>query len=255
MSVRSIIILISGLFLFLQSCSVFKGTGRIEASDTLKFYSDRIELASEANNISGEDLIIGRTRIQYRSAEINKSVSGFIKHKKEGDLLLSLRSLAGIEVARAYLGNDSIKVLDKINGDLYIQSEDYLEFKLGLSYEAIALLWGDFPSVFVEKIQIDSLDNKTVYSCRHAGILYNFVFDYKLAKLKEVRTSQINGNTALIKYGEYIRSEKLLYPQTVTMDINKGNILIELNYGSIKREKIKNMKFSTASNPRIHILK
>jgi hypothetical protein len=255
MSVRNVILLISGSLLFLQSCSIFRGAGRTDPVDTIKVQTERIELACAGNNISGEDLIIGRTKIEYRSAEMSRSGKGFIKHKKEGDLLLSLRSLAGIEVARAYLGNDSIKILDRINGDLYIQSADFLELKLGVSSDAIGLLWGDLPYVFIDNMQAENLSNEMIYTSSNTAIEYEFIFDDEVSKLKEVRSRQSNGNSAIIKYEDYIRSNDLLYPQTVTMNINEGNIIIELSYGSIKRERIKSMKFSKGNNPTVHILR
>lgn len=250
------IIYCSAIFLLaLQGCS----TGR-KALFTDDISMDRNNIKDIAagcaeRNISDKDLIISRARIQYKSDEINRTVSGFIKYSKKGELLLSLRSVAGIEVARVFINSDSIKVHDKINNLLYIQSLIYLKDKYGIGHDDIVLLWGDLPSPLISLPSTEDKAGDLNYSLRRGETSYSLEFDNEYLKLKKTELSHINGNNTRFKFEDYNNEHGLVYPRNVELIINNGEIEINIKYSGAKSEKIKSMKFTTETDIRTLILK
>lgn len=206
-------------------------------------------------NISGKDLIISRARIQYSTDEFSTSVSAFIKYNSKGELLISLRSVAGIEVARAFINNDSIKLHDRINNVLYIQSVKYLKNRYGIGGEDIVLLWGDLPPGLASLIAERKKKGQVAYNIKKSGTEYYIEFDSVYLKAKKVTVSNIKGINTNMDFDNYITDQGLIYPGNAEINVNNGEMLIRVKYSGAKREKIKNMKFAPGKNTTVRILK
>lgn len=255
MSERKIILFLLGATLLFNACSVSRRAETIVRSDLDRTGGGNIIEICEKNNISGKDLIISRVRIEYRSAETSRSVNAFVKQNKEGDILVSLRSFAGLEVARIYTTRDSIKIYDRLNSTLYIQSSDYLERKIGLNYDEVGLLWGDLPKEYTREMYITNKGTQHQYMMEKNNREYKMLLDSSAIKIRELIVSGSKyGNTRLL-YDDYTDNSGLVYPEKTRLEIEKGEISIEMKFSGVKNEKIKSMKFTTGDRIKVVVLK
>ncbi len=249
-------IIFSAIVLFLaQGCSTSR---KLAGEKDFNIDGGRVEDLTSIGvkrNISGKDLIISRARIQYNTEEFSTSVSAFIKYNAKGELLISLRSVAGIEVARAFINNDSIKLHDRINNVLYIQSVKYLKNLYGIGGEDIVLLWGDLPPGLASLIAERKKKGQVAYNIKKSGTEYYIEFDSVYLKTKKVTVSNIKGINTKMDFDNYITDQGLIYPGNAEINVNNGEMLIRVKYSGAKREKIKSMKFTPGKNTTVRILK
>lgn len=255
MCFRKLILFSSIVLILAQGCSTSRRVG-----GTKDFIIDGGKVKdlpgiAVKRNVSGKDLIISRARIHYSTDEFSTSVSAFIKYNAKGDLLVSLRSVASIEVARAYISNDSIKLYDRLNDELYIQSVNYMKSLYGIGKEDIVLLWGDLPRGLAGLITERKKKGQLSYNINKNETEYYIEFDDVYLKTKKVLLRNINGINTEIDFDNYISDQGLIYPGNAEININNGQILIKVKYSGVKREKIKSMKFSPGKNTTVRIIK
>jgi hypothetical protein len=206
-------------------------------------------------NISGKDLIISRARIQYNSEDISRNVSGFFKYSKKGEFLLSLRSVAGIEVARIMIRKDSIKIHDRINNTLYVQSLNYMKKKYGIGAGDLVLLWGDIPRYMAKEISDNKLSGQKTFFIRGDEVNYEIEMDEEWNKVRRVKFKYNEGAQSEIKFENYEEDKELIYPGTAEINLDSAKINIKLKYSGVKREEIKSMKFSASKSIPVIVLK
>ena len=256
MSIKKIILTgIIGLIFIIQGCSVLERSTRAIARPGQKMDIHNAAAVCKVNNISGKDLTISRLKIHYRSADIDKSVSGFMKRDAKGNVLFSIRSLAGIEVARALITSDSLKVLDKLNSILYVQSVEYLETKFGLSKDHLSILWGDYPYTKAVEFDFKQKEGDIWGKYSDGNLNHGVIFDTTYNKLKLITVERENGKSLSAKYEDFIEDGALVYPRRGIFNIDDGDIVLDITYGGVKNEDINSMKFNKGRNYTTVILK
>ena len=251
--IRNITIIL--LFLFLiNSCSIFRRAG-----DSTKGYGTAADInellrQTEKNNVGKKDFIISRFRVDYREGNNNKKAGGFIKRTGDGLMLVSIRSVAGIEIARASIDIDSINVYDRVNNLMYIQTIDYMFNKFGLQDDIISLLWGDLPSGLSRKPGGSSSDGNT-YNVKYANADYRITINTTNRKLQKIEFSNTNYSKTVIEYSDYNTFNGITVPCEILLENLNRELVIKLKYYNLKFGKIKNMSFETGKIDDYIILK
>lgn len=181
---RKLILFSSIVLLLAQGCSTSR---RVSGTKDVIIDGGKVKdlpAIGVKRNISGKGLIISRARIQYSTDELSTSVTAFIKYNTKGELLISLRSVASIEVARVFISNDSIKLYDRINNVLYIQSVNYLKNLYGIGKDDIVLLWGDLPRGLAGLITERKKKGQLSYDIKKNATEYYIEFDGVYLKTK-----------------------------------------------------------------------
>lgn len=254
MSVGKIIFNIIIISLLFQSCSPGRRLGMGDLPTGKPEGGDYGSLAV-SRNISGKDLIISRARIKYSTDNVSRSVNAFIKYNRKKELLLSLRSIAGIEVTRVFIGRDSIKIHDRINNTLYIQSLDYLSASYGIGARDLVLLWGDMPQKIGRMVSEQGESDKKVYRITSSGTDYEIVMDTQWHKISKALLKYGENNQSEMTFYNFVNDKGLTYPENAELFLSRGNISIELKYSGVKRDRIKSMKFSPSKTARVIVLK
>jgi len=96
------------------------------------------------NNITGTGFFIKKAEVEIISGENTENIIATLKYNKKGEYLLSLKSKAGIEAVRAFIGMDTLLINDRINKILYYGKPDFIEKKFSIPAELIPLILGDF---------------------------------------------------------------------------------------------------------------
>lgn len=241
--VRYTIVII--LLVLINACSVLRQS-KAGNSDLLP--GTKWEKASEFvvdRNISNSDFTISRFKLYIENKSLENSASGFLRVRKDGQILISIRSIAGLEVARGLISSDSIKVYDKINEILYVQSLDYIFRKYGLGNEYLPLLWGDLPLSIAEKRFSVLSATSNCYKFSDNNRKMQICVDSKSSKLlsfEGVNSNYQNLNVAYsnVQYDESNNS----FPENIKFSLPDNSLYIELTLRGFKSEKIRNMKFS-----------
>ena len=244
------IVFLAGL---LTSCS---STKRIATNrpDRYRGTADEVHNEILGNNIGSKDFTVNRFRINYSDKELDKNVSGFIKHEKNGNVLISVRTVAGIEIARALITGDSLKVYDKINRILYLQSIEYLARKYGYPESFVALLWGDMPSSGVSAISNVKPDEESGDLLKYLSEDYNYFISRENLKVTRLQDTG-SAYDSYIEYSGFRQTGKEIYPTEILLVSERYGQRIEVSYSSIRFDKVKNMSFSPTGIKEYIVLK
>ncbi|MEE4115486.1 MAG: DUF4292 domain-containing protein [Marinilabiliaceae bacterium] len=248
-------LLIVFLFVSIASCSGSRRIAKEKERRPVSLGGDDLVGLTLRNNIGDKDFIISRFRLKYKDENVSKNASGFIKHSSDGKVLVSIRSLAGIEIARAYMDADSLKIYDRINSVLYMQSTDYMLGKFELDASLTDLLWGDLPE-FSFGTESDSNDSDIrIYNLNRENTSFEFIVSGRDAKLKEVSVYGFNNDTTIINFSALQRFNDFFVPCLINIKNINRDIDIELEYSNIRFGKNKNMMFETGRVNEYRIIK
>ena len=95
-------------------------------------------------NLTARSFFIEKAEFKISSGDGEKSGIGTVKFQMPDKFLISIKSKAGIEVARIFLTGDSIFINDRFNKKLYYGSTSYLKSKYGYYNIIIASILGDY---------------------------------------------------------------------------------------------------------------
>jgi hypothetical protein len=183
-------------------------------------------------NITNNDFFIQKADIKINSEETNTELIASIKYQKEGKYLISIRSKSGLEIARLFLTDDTILANDRIHKKIYYGSVSYMEFKYGISFRSLPVIFGDF-------IDADSVDLKRI-DCREGkGALSDNIeekamtvtIDCKERKIINSIIKYESGDSRLeIKYENFKKFEDISYPAVISLveSKTKSDIRIEI---------------------------
>ncbi len=250
-------IVYTGLFVFLllfSACSALRknvrgGKATVDTSD----YKSVLPAIGK-NNISAKSFKITRFKAEIvNSSGDRRSVPGFLKYSKKGDVLISLRSMAGIEVARGLIDADSIKIYDRINKILYVQSNIKFGQKYGLNKGLIELIWGDLPASIIEFSVPEGEELK--YIALEEDRVYNYSVDKKMLKVSGIESWHGEKKLFGIDYSDFKVNEDCIYPSEIKIDLAEAGYIIDLSIKGISIEKPLNMNFKVDNNAERIILK
>ncbi|MDX2414104.1 MAG: DUF4292 domain-containing protein [Bacteroidales bacterium] len=250
-------IIYTGLFAFLllfSACSALRknvrsGISTIDTSDI-----KNVLPAIRKNNISRKSFKISRFKAEIiDSSGDRRSVPGFLKYSKNGDVLISLRSMAGIEVARGLIDADSIKIYDRINKILYVQSNRKFGQRYGLNKDLIGLIWGDLPAAIIEISVPEEEDLR--YIAKEEDRVYNYSVDKQNLKVSGIESWRGEKKLLGIEYNDFKVNENCIYPSEISIDLSEAGYLIDLSIKGISLEKTMNMNFKVDNNAERIIIK
>ena len=117
-----------------SSCQNLRIKGSRGEKGAREINSGRFREEMKATNITGQPLSISRITITYENSYERRRLRANARLNGKGDLLVSVRTFAGIEAARILITRDTVKVADRINRICYIGETKELEEKYGVKY-------------------------------------------------------------------------------------------------------------------------
>jgi hypothetical protein len=160
--------------MFVSSCSVLR-TGREVNYLKETIESDNIVRNVRNNNITGDNIFVERAEIEYLTKEGSKRAISNIRYEKSGKFLVSLRTRSGIEIARVFGDNDTLVMIDRINGKEYCSTPEYVKRKYGFTMSFFPLIFGDYISDNVIERKRDDCNKGVV---RIEGNIGNNLMEY-----------------------------------------------------------------------------
>jgi len=206
---------------------------------------------------------------QFKTANINKmslalemgerkiNVSATCKIKEDSAIFVSIQPFLGIELFKAELTPDSMRVFDKMNHRYYVVDYGYFNKRFGVNvnfYSLQSLLTAQFFCVGKKEIQVDSCklitlpagQNKIEYD--NNNMLQSTVFS-PLYIIQQVILKAKNSNYQLdTAYADYTMVNGINFPQTISLQATNQNTKAACEFSILRVEFNTDLKFS-ATNP------
>jgi hypothetical protein len=217
-------------------CSVFR-KGTIPEEYRIENTQDSVVLRKvRGNNISREGYFIKRADIEVITEEQKDNIVGTVRSNKTGEYLISLKSKAGIEAARVFLGRDTVIINDRINKILYAGSAGYIEKKFFISPLLFPLIFGDFVSMEVsgrnDSVCVDGKLNYGYYGI-NGGVSY--VIDCYINKtVRVVVESARNKERIILLYSDFKKIGELAFPGKIEVSGLPDQMVVKIEINSIE---------------------
>jgi hypothetical protein len=223
--IRLAYILVS--ILLLASCSVFKGPERVKRDD-VSYRTERFLEEVGNKNITNQGFRFDRIRVVMDSGGETRRFTASIRYDQKGTMLVSVRIIASIEVARIYLDSERIVILDRLNKIYTTGNTSEVLKKYGMKWDMIPLLFGDLPNGFVSAQRIKCV-NGTANLMLEKGD-DNYSADFECSQGKLMNFSGSSGIfSASISFQDFIEEANSVYPQSIFFREAKSVISMELS--------------------------
>ncbi|HOS70841.1 MAG TPA: DUF4292 domain-containing protein, partial [Bacteroidales bacterium] len=186
-----------------------------------------------------------------------RKLLGTVKYRSPGEYLISLRHNTGIEAARIFIKGDSVMVNDRINRNLYIAENDYLQDRFGIGTTLVPLVFGDFLETMTDVVTLKDCRSGVSEIQGYAGnrdIWY--CIDCKSGKASSVTVSdRIGRNSVSLSFGEYRKTGYFIYPGRIKIEDNSGLGKISISVNSVEFRDSQKLEFLPGRNYKKIILK
>lgn len=186
-------------------------------------------------NITSRGFYIERAEFKIKSSAGEKSGLGTVKFVMPDKFLISIKSNAGIEVARIFLSGDSVLVNDRFNKRLYYGSTSYLKSKFGVTTAMLPVFLGDYVNdQKFDSTRIKCTDGKLNVLGIISNVKVKYLIDCELRKcILTVPEDMEDENSLVIKYSEFIKGTSINSPGKIEILETKSSTTIEIRIQEI----------------------
>jgi|GEM_PF-6202646 len=181
------------------------------------------------NNIAAKGVYISKMHAEFISGNVSERFNANLRVSGNGQWLLSIRTVAGIEAARIHADRESVTVLDRLSRRAIIYPWAQLKNEYRLSYEILPLILGDLPAVFLEQGgYFDCISGKSgLYGQDSVKITVDCVEN----KISDIFIDERNGRkTVSFEFSAFTRNIETVYPSKIVMTELSGMTKIAVEY-------------------------
>lgn len=223
-----------GFILFVIVLSIGCSVSRKQVRKTI----ETAEISGEINlfediigqNLIGRSFFIEKAEFRIRTEEGEKSGVGTVKFLMPDKFLISIKSRAGIEIARIFIKGDSIMANDRLNKRMYRSSRSYLQNKYGFPVALLPVILGDY--VNEEKLdssKIHCTDGKLLINGSVQDVKIEYLMDCKLGKsMQVIARDNKEENSIKIKYSQFFKTNTINAPGRIEVVEKQSNTTIEI---------------------------
>ena len=166
-------------------------------------------------------------------------VSMNIRMKNGEAIWVSVTAIAGIEVARALITPDSIKVLNRLQSEYLARPFNYIHqfTNKQVNFNAVQSIFTAtiLPGIAGSDVSISDENAQTVLSGNVSGLLYKLLFNSGYNLVQSNLTDRSSGKSLLVRYANFVGVSGKEFPQDVSIrsDAQNRSVAIDLRYNSI----------------------
>jgi hypothetical protein len=218
------------ILVFCTQCSVNRKRKSGTEAVSISTEGESILQSVVKQNITKSNFFIEKAEFRIISNAGEKSGIGTIKFVLPDKYLVSIKSKAGIEIARIYLMEDSVMMNDRLNKKLYYGSASDLKTKFGLTAAIVPLIFGDYINdQAVDERTIECKDGLLSFDALVKDIKIKYNIDCKYGKcIMTSPANDPNSNGLRIEYSDFFRSGKINVPGKIRISEKKNNTIIEI---------------------------
>ncbi|MBC7486806.1 MAG: DUF4292 domain-containing protein [Cytophagaceae bacterium] len=186
--------------------------------------------------------LVIKSKISFKSQGNSTNLTANIRIKKDSLIWLSITPGMGIEVVRAIITPDSVKVINRLDNKYDAYSISYIKQTLGINlnyYNLQNLLVGDMLLPFYETDQVITTDNTWQVKQQNNGLDVTSLIS-RIQK-KVTQTEAINPDKKYLwsTYKDFILTDSVLFHQEQTLMLKNGNdtSVIEASHQKIEFPK------------------
>ena len=220
----------------MSSCSTIRKGQRSSEEIGWGNKGKSLEEILEKNNIAGKGLIISKARIKYSDDATEASFTAVIRINKKGEILASLKSFAGIEVARVIFTEDTFYLFDRIHRTVSFSSFEDVGKRYGLKKEWMMMLLGDTPGILTEKgNKIKCRDGVGARERTIGGFRIGEEFDCNAGKATDVSMMEASGRLlSTLRFSEFIKISEIVIPSLVVIDSRTNLFHVEMSIEKVE---------------------
>lgn len=211
---------------------------------------------------------VQKAQPQFRTANINKmsmafdmndrkiNVSGTCKIRKDSAIFISIQPFLGIELFKAELTTDSMRVFDKMNHRYYVVDYDFFNKRFGVNvnfYSLQSLLTAQLFCIGKKEIQLDDCKlttlptgNKIEY--QNNNILQTTETSALNTILKVVLSAKDSNYQLQTEYSNFGMLNGVNFPQTILLQATSEKKKASCEFSILRAEFNTELKF-TGTNP------
>jgi hypothetical protein len=186
-------------------------------------------------NLTARSFFIEKAEFVIKSGNEEKSGLGTVKFLLPDKFLITIKSHAGIEVARIYFTGDSIMINDRFGKKTYYASASFLKSKYGITTAVLPVILGDY----VNDVRLDSSNMKCSEGILEVDALVKSLsIKYKIScdngkSIETIPEPDFNDNGIDIKYGDFFKVNNMNAPGIITISDSQNNTVIEIRIQKI----------------------
>ncbi len=245
-TVFTFIILISVTACKVKKVEPVQGSQKIELS---KEEQAKMKLIDGIQNAYFKyDFISAKAKVKVNRTGSDFNLTFNIRAKKDQIIWISANAIGGIEIARAMLTKDSVKILDRLQ-KRYISSDyKYLSSLLNITVDFNTmqdLMFGNAPRN-VDYQTSDILQNENAVQFNGTLSKMNYSIDLRKEDFRLQRISMTEAETkrnVIVNYGDYKIVDASTFPYLISSTAISQKESLSLNLEYVKIEKVTTLEF------------
>jgi hypothetical protein len=226
-----IIVLVTAV-LMTTGCS-FSGAGKSRRSESsVGSFGTTTYGELYSGNITNNGLYIRKISAEIYLDDSRDKVTIILKKDVKGSWLVSIRSFAGIEVARLYADKNEVIVLDRLGRKATVYGWAELEKNYGIAYNLLPFLLGDLPIISgSDRRRIDCNETAILTS---GNLIYNIIADCTINKVTtySVRNS-MTGREVSVLTSDFLETGDTRYPSRIELSESLGVFHVKMSIHEI----------------------
>jgi len=200
---------------------------------------------------------ISKMTFAFEMGERKVNVSASCKIKKDSAIYISVQPLLGIEMFKAELTTDSMRVFDKMNHRYYVVNYDYFYNRFGVNvnfYSLQSLLTAQLFCIGKQGVIADSCklvptsDGKNKIEYQNNNMMQSTVLS-PLYVIQQVILKAKNSNYQLeTNYADYTLMNGVSFPQAITLSATSDRTKVACEFSILRVDFNKEIRFSP-TNP------
>jgi hypothetical protein len=238
----------------------------LSACKTIKIIPKTTQSAS--NPVAKVIDLVQKAQPQFNTANVSKmsvaidlkerkfNVNATCKIKKDSAIYLSIQPFMGIELFKAEITTDSIRVYDKMNRRFYVTDYGYFNNRFGVNVDfnsLQALLSAQFFNVGKKAIQPDSCKLTTLPTGQNKieFVNNNMVQSTDISALNLIEVVLLKGKNSNYQmqtnYTEYTKVNGVNFPQKISLQVSSQDMHASCEFSILRVEFNSNLIFSPTS--------
>lgn len=222
------------IVLIVSGCAGIKKANQTAAENQYVIEGTQI-ITVKDKNLSENNFFVHRADVIVKLNGQTERFTASLKFKIPDTILVSVKSIAGIEAARIFLTGDTVLINDRINRQVLFGDPGDLKLKYGLEPELLFLFLGDM--IIGDEMVSDKLFCKKGFSEVTAvakGKRIKYIIDCKRNKVLNTSFSVEEGSTTSnLFFSEFVKLDKTLVPRDIKIQSAEGKEEINIKLGKI----------------------
>lgn len=169
--------------------------------------------------------LVIKSKINFKTQGNSNNLTANIRIKKDSLIWLSITPGMGIEVVRAIVTPDSVKVINRLDNKYDAYSISYIKETLGIDMDYSSLqnlIVGDVLLPFSETDQVITSDNTWQVTQHHNGIDVVSLISRIQKKVTQAEAKSTDGKYVLTTYKDFILTDSVLFHQEQSLLLKNG---------------------------------